>query len=48
MQLYEAQRQRGDSHAVARDRVLTTHPFENFPELIEILESLSQRKDGKR
>lgn len=38
LQTYEVFRRRGTSHAAARDRVLSTDPFQYFPELIEVLD----------
>lgn len=38
VELYKSLRRRGDDHAIARDRVLTTDPFQYFPELYEILD----------
>ena len=39
IELYNSFRRRGDNHVGARDRVLTTDPFQYFPELVEVLDA---------
>lgn len=39
IQVYEAFRRQGETHAAARDRVLAVDPFHHFPELAEILDA---------
>lgn len=38
IELYKSFRRRGIDHVAARDRVLTTDPFQYFPELAEVLD----------
>lgn len=38
VQTYESFRRRGTTHAAARERVLSTDPFQYFPELVEVLD----------
>lgn len=44
--LYKSFRRRGIGHGAARERVLTTDPFQYFPELAEILDVTDQQKAG--
>lgn len=39
VQTYDSLRRRGSKHAPARDRVLSTDPFQYFPELLELLDA---------
>jgi Histidine kinase-, DNA gyrase B-, and HSP90-like ATPase len=44
IQIYESFRRRGSGHVAARDRVLSTDPFQYFPELAEVLDA--QEEEG--
>lgn len=44
VQTYESFRRRGNTHAAARDRVLSTDPFQYFPELVEVLDSHNKQE----
>ncbi len=44
--LYKSQRRRGSDHVAARDRVLTTDPFQYFPELLEVLDTHNEQEAG--
>jgi hypothetical protein len=44
--LYKSVRRRGDGHVAARDRVLTTDPFQYFPELCEVLDAHNEEEAG--
>lgn len=44
--LYKSLRGRGENHVAARDRVLTTDPFQYFPELYEVLDTHNEQEAG--
>ena len=44
--LYKSLRHRGDDHLAARDRVLSTDPFQYFPELYEVLDTHEEQEAG--
>lgn len=44
VQTYESFRRRGIPHAAARERVLTTDPFQYFPELVEVLDTHNKQE----
>jgi hypothetical protein len=44
VELYKSFRRRGTNHTTARDRVLTTDPFQYFPELAEVLDAHSAQE----
>lgn len=44
VQMYESFRRRGTTHTAARDRVLSTDPFQYFPELIEVLDTHNKQE----
>ncbi|WP_237570096.1 ATP-binding protein [Mycolicibacterium lacusdiani] len=44
--LYKSLRGRGEDHVAARDRVLTTDPFQYFPELYEVLDTHDEQEAG--
>lgn len=44
--LYKSLRRRGAGHIAARDRVLTTDPFQYFPELYEVLDAYNHKEVG--
>jgi hypothetical protein len=44
IEIYEAFRRRGSGHLAARDRVLSTDPFQYFPELAEVLDAQQEEE----
>jgi Histidine kinase-, DNA gyrase B-, and HSP90-like ATPase len=46
VELYKSFRRRGSDHFAARDRVLTTDPFQYFPELAEVLDVRNEHEAG--
>ena len=46
VELYNSFRRRGSGHVAARDRVLTTDPFQYFPELSEVLDVQNDQEGG--